>query len=118
MLEGYLDVLIRYRGSILALMRDASSTPQGFYEHMLLFGEHANELITGPDAGPDEKVRTPQALAALGDPLIMFPNVQSKELRQIILNGPWRLLNGPINSRKGKRRKDLEEWPPNIAATE
>jgi hypothetical protein len=44
-------------------MHDASSTPQGFYEHMLRFGEHANELITGPGTGPDEKVRTPQALA-------------------------------------------------------
>ena len=102
MLEGYLDVLIRYRGSILALMRDVSSTPRDFYERMVRFGEHANELISGPNADLDERIRAAQALSALGDPLILFYDIPSEELRDRILGGAWRLLDEPIDPRRAQ----------------
>lgn len=98
-LEGYLDVLIRYRGSILALMRDVSATPPNFYERMVRFGERAKELIAGPDASLDERIRATQALSALGDPLVLFPNTPSEELREKILDGAWRLLEEPSDQR-------------------
>ena len=99
-LEGYLEVLIRYRGSILALMRDVSATPRDFYERMVRFGRRANELIAGPNAGLDERIRAAQALSALGDPLVLFPDTPSEELRGRILDGAWRLLEEPPDRRQ------------------
>lgn len=93
-LEGYVDLVLAYRGSLLALMRDVSATPQDFHERVIALTGRAIELITGPGAGLEEKVRATQALSALGDPLIMFPEVPSDELRQMTLDGAWRLLAG------------------------
>ena len=98
-LEGYLDVLMRYRGSILALMRDVSATPPDFYERMVRFGARAKELIAGPNASLDERIRATQALSALGDPLVLFPDIPSEELREKILDGAWRLLDEPSDQR-------------------
>ncbi|MGF1471470.1 MAG: TetR/AcrR family transcriptional regulator [Rubrobacteraceae bacterium] len=102
-LEGYLDVLIRYRGSILSLMRDVSATPPDFYGRMVRFGERAKELIAGPNASLDERIRATQALSALGDPLVLFPDTPGEELREKILDGAWRLLEEPPDRRRTRQ---------------
>lgn len=101
-LEGYMDVLLRYRGSLVVLMRDVASTPQDFYERMISLTARANELIAGPDADLDERIRATQAIAVLGDPLIMFPDIPSEALRDRILDGVWRLLKEPVDRQQGQ----------------
>lgn len=101
-LEGYLGVLLRYRGSLLLLARDVASIPQEFYERLIRLAARANELIAGPDAGLDERIRATQAISVLGDPLIMFPDVPSEELREKILKGAWRLLEEPAGRRRAR----------------
>lgn len=91
-LEGYLDVMLRYRESLLFLVRDVAAGSQDFYERTIRVTARAIELITGPDASLEERVRATQAITALADPIVMFPETPNEELRQRLLDGAWRLL--------------------------
>ncbi|MGI8911853.1 MAG: hypothetical protein ACR2JR_15065 [Rubrobacteraceae bacterium] len=98
-LEGYLDAMLRYRKSLLLLVRDVSAGPQEFYDRTIRLTARAIGLVAGPGADLDERVRATQALSALGDPLIMFPETPDGELRGRMLDGAWRLLEGPTERR-------------------
>lgn len=94
-LEGYLDVMLRYRRSLLLLVRDVAAGPQEFYERMIHLTARSIEFITGPDADLAAQIRATQAISALGDPLIMFPDTPEEDLRERFLDGAWRLLEEP-----------------------
>ena len=53
------------------------------------------ELVAGPRADLDGRVHATQAVAALGDPPLMFPEIPDEELRGRMLEGARRLLEGP-----------------------
>jgi AcrR family transcriptional regulator len=87
--EELLDVHLRHRGLLrdnviheLALLAQAP-TIRRITE--LMFA--ANRLAAGPDPTLRDKVRAAQAIAALSDPVVAFPDVPADQMRAEVLRG-------------------------------
>lgn len=93
-LEGMLDVFIAHRTALLMLRHDVSMLVRRGDDYQRFFGVaiRAHRIIAGPTASRADRVSAAQAVAALGDPLVLFPEVPADELRDIILSGAGRLL--------------------------
>ncbi|GAA3939981.1 hypothetical protein GCM10023085_21830 [Actinomadura viridis] len=95
-IEGYVDVSLRHRRTLVMLIRDMTLLVQApvadrFKAVLLLAGD----LVCGPDGGLEQRVRAAQVVAALGDPIIAFRDVPAARLRRLVLDGAWALLNAP-----------------------
>lgn len=92
-IEGYLDVHLRHRASLLMLVRDMSllaeaSVATRFRGAVAL----ANDLVAGSARDLGARVRAAQAVAGLGDAVLIFADSDPKVLRRHILSGVRVLL--------------------------
>ena len=93
-IEGYVDVSLRHRDTILMLVRDMTLLVQApvadrFRAAIAL----ANKLVCGPERGLAERVRAAQVVAGLGDPVVLFRDAPMAKLRRLILDGARALLS-------------------------
>ncbi|MEU5884124.1 TetR family transcriptional regulator [Spirillospora sp. NPDC047279] len=95
-IEGYVDVSLRHRHTLVMLVRDMTLLVQApvaeRFKAVLLL---ANDLVCGPDRRLERRVRAAQVVASLGDPIVAFHHVPAPELRRLILDGAWALLDAP-----------------------
>ncbi|MGK5551426.1 TetR family transcriptional regulator [Actinomadura kijaniata] len=93
-IEGYVDVSLRHRHTLVMLVRDMTLLVQApvaeRFKAILLL---ANDLVCGPDRRLEQRVRAAQVVAGLGDPIVAFPHVPARTLRRLILEGAWALLD-------------------------
>ncbi|WP_169813919.1 TetR family transcriptional regulator [Actinomadura kijaniata] len=95
-IEGYVDVSLRHRHTLVMLVRDMTLLVQApvaeRFKAILLL---ANDLVCGPDRRLEQRVRAAQVVAGLGDPIVAFHHVPAQKLRRLILDGAWALLDSP-----------------------
>ncbi|MGH3588018.1 MAG: TetR/AcrR family transcriptional regulator, partial [Pseudonocardia sp.] len=106
LMTGWVDVFLRYRGTVLALMRELPSVPTSVFARLLRVLERAVDAAAGPDAGPAERVALAQAISAITDPVALLPDLSDDVLREHLLAGVWRLLGQrPRRARSGRPAK-------------
>jgi AcrR family transcriptional regulator len=100
-IEGYVDVYLRHRETLVMLIRDMTLLVEApvadrFRTSIAL----ANDLVCGPGASLEVRVRASQVVAGLGDPVVLFRDVPPDRLRRLILDGARVLLAGPDPTQK------------------
>jgi AcrR family transcriptional regulator len=107
--EGMLDVLLRHRQAMRMVLHDLAPLAidpafHRFSNAML----KAQRLVAGPDPTFAQQVRATQAIAMLGDPVILFADQETEPLRSEILAGVRQLLaepgTRPASGRRGAGR--------------
>ena len=113
LLAGWVEVFLRYRGTLFALMRELGAVRSERFEEMVLVMERAVEAAADPAGGKQERVRIAQAISAITDPVALLPGMSDEDLREPLLEGAWRLLDMPevdaeasadVRSRSGRGR--------------
>lgn len=93
--EGYVDVYLRHRETLLMLVRDMTLLVQApVADRFRAAVALANDLVCGPDRSLEGRVRASQVVAGLGDPVVLFLDVPPEELKRVILDGARALLAG------------------------
>jgi AcrR family transcriptional regulator len=105
-IEGMLDVLLAHRRSMRMVLHDLTLLARDpafhrFSNAMLV----ANRFVAGPDPDLTGRVRAAQAIAMLGDPVILLADTPTEALRTEILAGVRRLLADPPPTERAARRK-------------
>lgn len=102
---GWVEIFLRYRGTLLALLRELASIPSDAFARLVLVMEHAIDTAAGVDAGAAERVALAQAISAVTDPVALLPDLPDEVLRQHLLAGVWRLLGQPETARGARRAR-------------
>jgi AcrR family transcriptional regulator len=108
-IEGMLDCLLAHRQAMQMVLHDLAPLSQDptfdrFSAAMLA----ANRFVAGPNPTLAEKVRATQAIAMLGDPVILLADTPTEPLRAEILSGVRRLLADPPTRRRAGRPSALD----------
>lgn len=95
-INGLLEVWLTHRHLIRMNLQDLALTASSqvfhrFRDAMML----ANTLVAGPNPDLPRQVRAAQAIAMLGDPVVLFADAPTETLRTTVLNGVNRLLGNP-----------------------
>ncbi|MEV6215412.1 TetR family transcriptional regulator [Nocardia sp. NPDC051833] len=99
-IEGYVDVHLRHRHTLTMLVKDMTLLVQApIADRFRTAIALANELVAGPSADIEERVRASQAVAGLADPVLLFRDLPAETLRPLILDGARALLGGPAADR-------------------
>lgn len=94
--EGVLDVWLDHRHLLRLNLQDAAlATPGPAFARLRDAMLRANFLVAGPNPGFAERVRAAQAVAMLSDPVVLFADAPVPVLREAVLDGVRRLLDGP-----------------------
>jgi AcrR family transcriptional regulator len=93
-IEGLLEVWLTHRHLLRISLHDLALAAAGpvferFRDAML----RANVLVAGPDPDFASQLRAAQAIAMLGDPVVLFPDAPTEALRAGVLLGVRRLLD-------------------------
>ncbi|MEV0685042.1 TetR family transcriptional regulator [Nocardia sp. NPDC050378] len=111
-IEGYVDVHLRHRQTLTMLVKDMSLLVQApIADRFRAAIALANDLVAGPGAGLEQRVRACQVVAGLADPVVLFRDAPIERLRALILDGARALLGesavrrarGPARGRNGGR---------------
>ncbi len=103
--EGYLDVFIRHRETLLMLVRDMSLLVEApVAERFRSAAALANDLVAGPGADFARRVRAAQAVAGLGDSVVIFADADPEVLREHVLSGVRTLLESATPPVRGRPR--------------
>lgn len=95
-IEGVLDVWLDHRDLLRLNLQDmALATPGPAFARLRDAILRANVLVAGPNPGFAERVRAAQAVAMLSDPVVLFADAPVPALREAVLDGVRRLLDGP-----------------------
>jgi AcrR family transcriptional regulator len=95
-IEGLLDAELRHRRLLRLSLRDlALSAAQPIFVRFRDAMLRGNALVAGRGASFSTRVRAAQALAMLGDPVVLFADAPVDELRAEILVGVRALLGEP-----------------------
>ncbi|MFE9566734.1 TetR family transcriptional regulator [Streptomyces sp. NPDC006487] len=95
-IEGVLDVWLDHRNLLRLNLQDmALAIPGPAFARLRDAMLRANFLVAGPNPGFAERVRAAQAVAMLSDPVVLFADAPVPALRQAVLDGVRRLLDGP-----------------------
>jgi AcrR family transcriptional regulator len=100
-IEGLLEVELKYRQLLRASLRDlALSAAQPVFIRFRDAMLRANALVAGRGASFATRVRAAQALAMLGDPVVLFADAPVDQLRSEILVGVRSLLGESTRCRR------------------
>lgn len=95
-IEGVLDVWLAHRHLLRLSLQDmALASPGPAFARLRDAMLRANFLVAGPNPGFAERVRAAQAVAMLSDPVALFADAPVPALREAVLDGVRRLLDGP-----------------------
>jgi AcrR family transcriptional regulator len=87
-LEGLLDVWLTHRRLISMNLHDLGMTnTDGVFHRFRNAMVRANVLVAGPEPDLAGSVRAAQAIAMLGDPIVLFLDEPVDVLRELILDG-------------------------------
>jgi AcrR family transcriptional regulator len=92
LITGWLDVFLRYRNTLVTLLRELPATPSDSFGRLLRTMEDGIAAAAGADAGIPERIAVAQAVSAVTDPVALMPQLPSDVLRDHLLAGVWRLL--------------------------
>ncbi|MEU0502259.1 TetR family transcriptional regulator [Nocardia sp. NPDC005998] len=93
---GLLDVWLAHGQLLRMHMQDqALSNDEATFARLRTIALSAQDLIAGPDADFTTRVRAAQVYAALSDPVVIFADRPTDELRAAVLDGARRLLGAP-----------------------
>jgi AcrR family transcriptional regulator len=96
-IEGLLDVELTHRQLLRTSLRDlALSAAQPVFVRFRDAMLRANALVAGRGASFATRVRGAQAVAMLGDPVVLFADFPTEPLRAEILDGVRALLGPPV----------------------
>lgn len=98
LLEESADALLDHRHVLSLLLHDTSVYGDDGFElsgRIVAWTERASELLAGGRGHWKDRVRAAQALAALADPISLFPEVSADQLRPELLNAAFTLLGLP-----------------------
>jgi AcrR family transcriptional regulator len=105
-IEGVLDAELRHRHLLRMNLRDlALSAARPIFERFRDAMLRGNALVAGRGASFSTRVRAAQALAMLGDPVVLFADAPVDELRAEILVGVRALLGEPERRAPPQRRR-------------
>jgi AcrR family transcriptional regulator len=103
-IEGFLDVSLRHRTTLLMLVRDMTLLARPpVAERFRAVMRLANDLVCGPDRRLERRVRAAQAVACLTDPVVLFHDAPPDRLRSLLLDGVRSLLGEPPAGRPRPR---------------
>ncbi len=106
-IEGVLDTELKHRQLLRANLRDlALSTAKPVFIRFRDAMLRANALVAGRGASFATRVRAAQALAMLGDPVVLFADAPADQLRAEILAGVRALLGEGELHAVGERPAD------------
>ncbi|NYH77383.1 AcrR family transcriptional regulator [Actinopolyspora biskrensis] len=117
LMTGWVEIFLRYRGTLLALLRELASVPSEAFTRMLAVMEHAVDIAAGTEAGPAERVALAQAISAATDPIALLPDLSDEVLREHVLAGVWRLL-GQQSTRTRDTRRTRGGRPRTLSAAD
>lgn len=102
-IEGYLDVFLRHRETLLVLVRDMSLLVEApVADRFRAAVALAGDLVAGPDRSLANRVRSAQAVAGLGDAVAIFADVAPEVVREHVLDGVRALLGPPARRPEGE----------------
>ncbi|MBP2336851.1 AcrR family transcriptional regulator [Saccharothrix coeruleofusca] len=102
--EGFLDVSLRHRTTLLMLVRDMTLLARPpVAERFRAVVRLANDLVCGPDRSLERRVRAAQAVACLTDPVVLFHDAPPERVRALLLDGVRALLGEPSARRPRPR---------------
>jgi AcrR family transcriptional regulator len=105
-IEGLLDAELKHRQLLRTNLRDmALSAAQPVFARFRDALLRGNALVAGRAASFATRVRAAQALAMLGDPVVLFADAPEDELRAEILVGVHALLGEPERHATRPRRR-------------
>jgi AcrR family transcriptional regulator len=104
LMTGWVEIFLRYRGTVVALLRELASVPSDAFARVVQVMERAIVVAAGTDAGAGERVAVAQAISAVTDPVALLPDVPDEVLREHLLAGAWRLLGQRPGAAHGDRR--------------
>src|SRR5262245_9362283 len=105
-IEGLLEAELRHRRLLRLSLRDlALSAAQPIFVRFRDAMLRGNALVAGRGASFSTRVRAAQALAVLGDPVVLFAGAPIDELRAEILVGVRALLGEPERRATPQRRR-------------
>ncbi|MET9853195.1 TetR family transcriptional regulator [Streptomyces sp. NPDC006450] len=94
-IEGVLDVWLDHRHLLRLNLQDAAlATSDPAFARLRDAMLRANFLVAGPHPAFAERVRAAQAVAMLSDPVVLFADAPVPVLREAVLDGVRRLLDG------------------------
>jgi AcrR family transcriptional regulator len=104
-IEGLLDVWLAHRHLLRLNLQDlALAAAQPVFDRYRDLMLQGIELIAGRRASFADRVRAAQALAMLGDPVVLFAHMPLRALREEVLRGARRLLGTPPAKSTGRKR--------------
>jgi AcrR family transcriptional regulator len=105
-IEGMLDCLLEHRQAFRMVLHDiAPLTQDPTFDRFTGIMLTANRLVAGPSPDLGQRVRAAQAIAMLGDPVVLLADTPTAPLRREILAGVHRLLadeSAPVRRRAGR----------------
>lgn len=103
-IEAVLDVLLTHRTAMRMASHDLSPLAHDPAFHRFSSAIlRAQRLVAGPDPDLAQRVRATQAIAMLGDPVILLADAPADALRREVLAGVRRLLAEPVPA-AGRRK--------------
>jgi AcrR family transcriptional regulator len=94
-IEGVLEVCLSHRYLMRMSLHDLALVAAGpVFERFRDAMMRANALVAGPRPDFADRVRAAQAIAMLGDPVVLFADAPTDTLRTTVLQGVRRLLDG------------------------
>ncbi|MFX0578576.1 TetR family transcriptional regulator [Nocardia nepalensis] len=98
--DGLLEVWLAHGQLLRMQMQDqALSADKATFARLRTIALSAQDLIAGPSADFTTRVRAAQVYAALSDPVVIFADRPTDELREAVLDGARRLLGTPATQR-------------------
>jgi AcrR family transcriptional regulator len=113
-IEGLLDVWLTHRYLLRMGMQDLTHDP--VFERFREAAVRASDVVAGPGADLADRIRGVQAVAMLTDPVAMFAETDTDDLRAMVLAGVQRLLNDAPPARTRRRGRPGAMSPDMVEA--
>jgi AcrR family transcriptional regulator len=92
-IEGVLEACLAHRHVLRMLLHDlAMLSHEPVFQRFVTIMSQQQRLIAGPGADLAGRIRAAQAIAMLGDPVVLFANAPTETLRREVLCGVRRLF--------------------------
>ncbi|RJO75195.1 TetR family transcriptional regulator [Nocardia panacis] len=116
-IEGLLDTYLTHRYLLRLVLNDLSMAgPGAIFERFRDAMLAANHLVAGPDPTFAEQVRAAQIIGAMGDPIVLYPDAPTAELREQVLSGIESLCGAASSERTVRRGRPPAMSPELVAA--